>query len=281
MVGIFMTTYNFLEKTKKAYLSLKEHTCYPYEFFIIDNHSEDGTREWAEENNIKYIADNSGNNLAKALNQAVKHLLENGQIEYVCWIHNDMLFLNNWLKNLVDFSKKHSQCGKIHPANWFYIQSELRSIWKEPSQIDGTEFDYVDLKNFYDSEGEEAEKFMDINHYNYGTGNDCPWIIPRKVFEDGLWFDEEYQGIANYEDWDFNNHLLENNYEVVIYYGSLIWHPLKGTRSTLPSEQQERFNRLNEERYKKKWPQYWGKNLWLVGRGKGNFYLKRIYDPLT
>lgn len=280
MVGIFMTTYNFLEKTKKAYKSLIEHTEYPFDLFLIDNHSTDGTDKWAKENNIKYITDESGNNLAKALNQAIKVFMGNKEIEYISWVHNDMLFFNKWLQNLVDFAKKHPQAGKIHPTNWFYIESEFKSIWKEPSEIDGKEFDDVTLEDFYKKRKDEINKFMDINYYNYETGNDCPWIIPRKIFEKGLWFDEEYQGIANYDDWDFNNLLLENNYEVLIYHGSVIWHPLKGTRSKLPSEQQERLNKLNEQRYQKKWQKYWGKNLWLVGRGKSNYYLKRIHDPL-
>ncbi len=282
MVGIFMTTFNFLEKTKKAYKSLTEHTKYPFKFLIIDNHSTDGTDRFAKENNIRYVTDESGNNLAKALNQAIRLFLEDKEIEYLCWVHNDMLFFDNWLLNLVNFSKKHPNAGKIHPTNWFYIESEYKSIWKEPSEIDGKEFDEVSLEQFYKEKADEIAKFMEINYYNYEQGNDCPWIIPRWVFErENIWFDEEYQGIANYEDWDFNNQLLVKGFEVLIYQGSIIWHPLKGTRSRLPSERQERLNKLNEERYKNKWPQFWGKNLWLVGRGKTNFYLKRIYDPLN
>ncbi|MBN1899627.1 MAG: glycosyltransferase family 2 protein [Spirochaetes bacterium] len=282
MVGIFMTTYNWVEKTKKAFQSLIEHTRYPFKFLIIDNHSTDGTDQFARENNIRYEQDTSGNNLARALNQAIRYFVDDREIEYVCWIHNDMLFFDNWLKNLVDFAKRRPKAGKIHPTNWFYIEAEYKSVWKDPAQIDGAEFEGIDLDKFYNARSSETARFMDINFYNFEQGNECPWIIPKSVFQkENIWFDEDYQGIANYEDWDFNNQLLTHGFDVLIYQGSLIWHPLKGTRAKLPSRQQEEHNRMNEERYKKKWSGFWGKNLWLVGRGKANYYLKRIYDPLS
>lgn len=75
-VAIFTLTHDRLEYTKRTLDSLKEFANYPYDHFIIDNKSIDGTVEWLEKNRDKYrikrlIKNEQNVGISKGSNQAL------------------------------------------------------------------------------------------------------------------------------------------------------------------------------------------------------------------
>lgn len=75
-IAIFTLTMNRLEYTKKTLESLKKFALYPYDHFIVDNGSTDGTVEWLKANqkefNIKELILNPENvGISKGSNQAL------------------------------------------------------------------------------------------------------------------------------------------------------------------------------------------------------------------
>ncbi|MBS4012375.1 MAG: glycosyltransferase, partial [Bacteroidetes bacterium] len=101
-VNICMVTYNRIEFTKQSIESVIKYPSYPYTLTVIDNNSEDGTKEYLEElkengiiKNLILLEENVG--VAKASNLAWS--LE-PEAEYYLKLDNDIVFEKvDWLKD--------------------------------------------------------------------------------------------------------------------------------------------------------------------------------------
>jgi len=109
-ISIIVSTYNrskSLEKVIKNILSLKYDGSFNYEIIIVDNNSKDNTKEIVESyflksNRLRYIfepkqgvsnARNAGINSAKG--------------EILAFTDDDVIINEDWLQNIVNFSKNH------------------------------------------------------------------------------------------------------------------------------------------------------------------------------
>ncbi|GAX91983.1 glycosyltransferase family 2 protein [Effusibacillus lacus] len=203
MVGIMLTTYNQLEDTKRSLQSLRENTTIPYKLVIVDNASTDGTVDFLRDQGYQIIENQHPVCLSVALNQGLRHLLADPDNRYIGWVHNDMLFYPKWMERILDLFAQETAFGKIAP---------------------------VSLHLFGPDDPKFAEEFMLKHHAVCYPGNACPWVMPREVVEKVGYFDERFIQCGGYEDWDYNNRILEEGYQVVITMGSTVWHPAMGTR---------------------------------------------------
>lgn len=226
MVGMILTTFNMLEKTRECIISLRLATSCSYTLVAVDNASTDGTCEFLEENGVEVIRNSSPVHLTVALNQGLSRHLQHPDINYLSWIHNDMRFYKGWLDNLIKELDADPRIGKLAPYN----------ILKEGR----TDEDF-------------AQEFMASHQGQIIPGNECPWIMPKHVVEKVGLFDEGYVACGGYEDWDYNNRVLDAGYLVAITLGSVVWHETMGTRKHIPQEPEAR---ANGERYFKKWGQW-------------------------
>lgn len=109
-VAIFMITYDRLNYTKLAIESLYKMASYPFDLFIVDNGSTDGTIEYLEglrkEGKIKEMILNSENcGISKASNQAVDVIMK-GDYQIVGKYDNDCISMTSgWLSKIVDIWK--------------------------------------------------------------------------------------------------------------------------------------------------------------------------------
>lgn len=227
MVGIILTTFNMLQKTKECVATLRQATSYPYALTAVDNASTDGTCEFLAENGIEVIRNPSRVHLSVALNQGLLRHLARPEVKHLCWVHNDMRFYREWLENLVREIGFDPRIGKLAPYN---ILKEGRT--DEPFALE----------------------FMAAHRDQAFPGNECPWIMPRHVAERVGLFDEGYVACGGYEDWDYNNRVLDAGYLVAITLGSVVWHETMGTRRYIA---QEAAAHANAWKYFSKWGQ-WG-----------------------
>lgn len=223
MVGLMLTTYNQLEDTITTLSSLEQTTEIPYKLVIVDNASTDGTISYLREKGYHIIENKQPVCLTVALNQGVRYLLSDTGIQYIGWIHNDMTFYSKWLSRLVNYLTRNPRIGKLAP---------------------------VSLHLFGPNEANFAEDFMLQNQGGFYPGNTCPWIMPREVIEKVGLFDERFIQCGGYEDWDYNNRILQAGYEVIITQGSVVWHPAMGTRKNHDETDSAQFN---SELYYQKW----------------------------
>lgn len=221
-VGIFMTTYNMLSMTQRAVKSLRESMGgYPYHFLIQDHRSTDGTEKWCKEEGINYQTDSHQNSLAAALNQAV-HFFVDGKfpdVEFISFVHNDMTFYPGWAEAVVEFSKETGIQGKISSEN-------------------------PRILGFKEGESEKiCAKMREFPRWSFRPGNECPSTFNVEIFtKSGIFFDENFQGIGGYEDWDFNRVLIQHGYKVGILSNSLVWHDSMGTRKHLDQLKEGQYN---------------------------------------
>ena len=106
-VAVFTLTMNRLEYTQRAIQQAKKLAGYPFTWFVIDQNSQDGTKEWLKEQkwaNVVYNESNVG--IAKAWNQAVDFIKQTGKYDIIIKLDNDAeLMTENWLKAMVDIFK--------------------------------------------------------------------------------------------------------------------------------------------------------------------------------
>lgn len=104
----FMTkTYGRLDYTKQMYSSLESSTEYPFDWFVFDQGSEDGTVEWLKKLNpkfVKYSPENVG--ISKADNTLLDEIAK-GDYQIVVHVDNDCQFMTGyWLESFVDLWKR-------------------------------------------------------------------------------------------------------------------------------------------------------------------------------
>jgi GT2 family glycosyltransferase len=103
-VAVFSLTYDRLAYTKKSFESLKRTVGYPFEHFVVDNGSTDGTVEWLKEHFDKdhLILNPKNVGIGKASNQAIE-LIKKGNFNCVVKWDNDCIGMTNgWLNKMVD-----------------------------------------------------------------------------------------------------------------------------------------------------------------------------------
>lgn len=222
--GIVLTTYNFLELTRRCLSSFKRATATPYLLVVVDANSRDGTPEYLELQGVPVIRNSEEVSLSTALNQGMRFLLSFPGVSHIGWIHNDMLFFRGWLEALLGVLDSHPEVGKLAPYN----------LSGDPGQ-------YTD---------ESVAAFTAAHAGRLHGGNGCPWIMPRHVVEEVGFFDEGYLRCGGYEDWDYNNRVLDRGYQVAITWASAVWHQGMGTRRHVD---QRGADRHNAAYYERKW----------------------------
>ena len=72
-VAVYTLTWNRLAYTRHCLLTLREKAGYPYDHFIVDNGSGDGTAAWLHQNGVHRVICNAENlGLSRASNQALE-----------------------------------------------------------------------------------------------------------------------------------------------------------------------------------------------------------------
>jgi GT2 family glycosyltransferase len=201
-VGIFLTTFNLLEGTKKTLASLIQNTA-NYDLIVVDNNSTDGTQQWIKDQGIHIIEFKQQTDLTVALNAGIKYFLEKeiDDLYYdVCWIHNDMIFYPGWLDALQEYFEKHSECGKVAPHNM-----------RDPLQPER-------------------------------PGNELPCLLRGTTLKQIGLYDERFIGIGGREDWDMNNRMVESNWTVMITPESKVYHEGMATRKLINTDPEAGYN---------------------------------------
>lgn len=230
MIGVFLTTFNFLDQTRRCLESFHRATAdCPHKLVVVDNCSTDGTLEYLCGQGYEVIANDRPVSLARAMNQGMERFLDDPDVQAVCWIENDMIFYPGWLSRLVSVLDAHPEIGKL--ASW---------------NVSGRLFS-----------DEEIERFVAAEAGYLRIGNGVPWLLPKPVIREVGPHDEEYLAGGEYEDWDYNNRLLAHGLPPMVTRRSVVWHQGAATR---PEVHPPRWEDHNRRRYEEKWGHVsWGR----------------------
>ena len=178
-VSVVITTKNRLSLLKRAVESVYGQTYNNLELIVVDDASEDGTLQWAEKQNFKYIyiekEDSHGGNYARNLG------IKNTTGEYVAFLDDDDYWESDKLKKQVDLLIE-KKCGMVYCGRRVeYIDSH------------GTNLDTVWLPNI-NNQGDVHRRIL----YEIMCSTSTILVKRSLLFEIGL-FDENLRFWQEYE----------------------------------------------------------------------------------
>lgn len=106
---VLFTSYNRKSKTIKCIDSLVENNGYDIHFIILDDNSNDGTREALKKYDNVTVLEGDGNSFySGGMRQAISYAKKQDLLkyEYVMMINDDVLFYSNIIEKLVELSRE-------------------------------------------------------------------------------------------------------------------------------------------------------------------------------
>lgn len=244
-VSIILVTYNNLDFTKACLDSMEKFNNYiNCEIIVVDNLSQDGTREYLVEyerkhSNFKAILHDCNSGFAAGNNIGINESTG----EYVILLNNDTVVTPNWIENLIKSFKLDNNIGMIGPRT-NNIGNESR------------------LKIHYTNTEQMLEKSYDIYYENVHNKYHIPILaffcvaIKREIIEKIGLLDEAY-GIGMFEDDDYCMRVKEQGYKLICADDVFIHHHLGASFDKNPEWKEQLFKK-NKAIYESRWGKWEG-----------------------
>ncbi len=201
LCSILCLVWNMLPYTQQCFESLFLYTRYPFEFIVVDNGSTDNvTGQYLRDlepdtpylRRYKVITNSENMGTTKGGNQ----LLREAVGDYLAIISNDMIFVENWLEDIIEYMEQNPDVSSVSPA------------W-----LSG------DLETFPERAQNHKER-CGIAEPGYMGGM---FVMTRECFNKVGYFDEQFQK-AGWEDRDYEMRLAQNGCKSVILHKVVLYH---------------------------------------------------------
>jgi len=116
---IIMPVWNEPDVTKECVESIIKHTHYPYRLVIIDNASDEPTRDYlaglkdSKDINLELIRNEENLGFVKAVNQGIKF----SDASYICIMNNDTIATDGWLDTMISAAENNKDVGLVNPTS--------------------------------------------------------------------------------------------------------------------------------------------------------------------
>lgn len=235
-VSIILLNYNGFEDTIECFNSLQNISYLNHNIIIVDNDSPDKSMDKINEyminnhldfiyykdikssqNNVenKYITliqSGSNGGYGHGNNVGIKYALKNDS-EYIMLLNNDTIVEKDFLEPLVEELMKDKNIGII--SSQIFYENRRDIFWENGgnfNQLTGK----VSHVNF------NEKNIGQINNENCTFLSGCLWLIPKKVFFDVGFINEEY--FMYVEDLEYCHRTIKNNYKLKVSSKSRIYH---------------------------------------------------------
>jgi GT2 family glycosyltransferase len=202
---IIILVWNQLNFTKQCIDSVLNKTKFPFNLIIVDNGSEEPTRQYLEKLSqkeripINLLRNERNLGFVKAANQGIKQ----SQSEYICLLNNDTVVTTNWLTEMVKVAQGSEVIG--------IVNANSNTLGCKSKREESPEAIAQRLKSY---SGEYSE-------LAWATGF-CMLIKRHLIKKIGL-FDERY-GMGNFEDADFCKKAQQVGYLCVCAKAAYVYH---------------------------------------------------------
>jgi len=154
-VSIIILNWNGLKDTIECLESLKKITYPNYEVIVVDNASKGNDANILKEkykNYIKLIRNKENLGFSEGNNVAIRKVIEEKESEFILTLNNDTKVEPNFLNELVECAKRHSNAGSIQPKMIFswnpqFIDSAGHLYSKNSSGFNRGAYEPVDKYN--------------------------------------------------------------------------------------------------------------------------------------
>jgi len=241
---VIILTWDNLEITKKCIESFLENTKIPTRLIVIDNNSNDGTKEY-----ISFLKSSSIHKVEVVLNTENKGFvggmnqgLELSTAPYVCLANNDLIFTKNWLSEVISVFEKDRAIGVLNPNS---------------NNLDSKPAKGVSL----------ADYSLHLMRSKKGVFVEMPFcigfcmVIKRDVINIVGGLSEEFQPLF-FEDTDYSLKAKDAGFLIGMASASYVWHTEHASVDKLGSQKKVYFQRSKKAFLKK-----WGKTLrvaWVI-----------------
>ena len=236
-VSIILLNYNGYEDTIACFESLQKITYPNYNVIIVDNDSPDKSMDnmidYMREKNVDHgyfesptFAMNTSGKIPKVTliqsgfnggyghgnNIGVKYALNNGA-DYVLLLNNDTIVDPDFLEPLVQMCEEDKTIGIASGKIYFYDRPD--TIW-----FNGGRFSPCTAKVEHYNFNEKDTGQIPEKQITFISG--CMWLIPKKVFDDVGFINEDY--FMYVEDLEFCQRVIASGYGLKIMPNSHIFH---------------------------------------------------------
>jgi len=227
LVYIIVLNYNTADETIACLKSIKEIAYQNYRVVVIDNASTDNsenkiTHYLKDFPTYSYIQTGYNGGYGYGNNIGIKYALGAGA-EYLLILNNDTVVTTDFLEPMIDVAKNDKTIGIV--SGKIYQFDDPNRIW------------------FYGGSFNQCRGRVEHYHFNaLDVGQSisqtvtfisgCMWLIPRDVFLEVGYIDEEY--FMYVEDVEFSQRLIDAGYRLEVASKSIIYHKI--SKSTLTQD---------------------------------------------
>lgn len=210
-VAIFTLTMDRLEYTKQMYKTMSEKAGYPFDWFVVDNGSKDGTIDWLYNNSVfckiednKWVkpinekslkdqirmacmANKENVGISKASNQALDMVdTLDDNYDLIIKVDNDCEFMtDDWLKTIVDLYERQQQ---------MVVAPRVEGLRDSPGGVPRERYFYV------------GKHFLGMAPH---LGGICV-VAPSKIYKNFKWEEDDF--LHGDQDYIFSQHVVSERH---------------------------------------------------------------------
>ncbi|MCB4792831.1 MAG: glycosyltransferase family 2 protein [Elusimicrobia bacterium] len=211
-VSIIMLTFNQCKLTQKCVESIKKYTGSEYELIVVDNGSEDDTKEYLEQlqssdPGVKVIINKTNIGFARGNNQGIQI----AKSAYILLLNNDVILTDNWLERLLMCAQSDPCIGVVGPCTNNAVGQQVVAYDGSANNLEIQKYAHLEsMKN--------AGAWFSV-HRIIGF---C-MLIKKEVIEKVGMLDERF-GPGGYEDYDFCLRVKQARYKIMVANDVFIYH---------------------------------------------------------
>lgn len=220
-VDIIVCVHNALEDVKRCLNSIVEHTNKQYELIIVDDGSDDPTREFLEKwSNGRNSAKLMRNEKAQGYTLAANIGMRASIAEFLVLLNSDTIVCEEWLDRLCQAMDRNEKIGVVGPL------SNTASWQSIPELSDGSDWAMNPLPKgvTVDKMAELVSKYSACIHPEVPLLNGFCLMIRKKALEQIGFFDEVNFGQGYGEEDDFNLRAEKKGWRKVVADDVYIYH---------------------------------------------------------
>jgi len=242
IISIIIVTYNSLSDIGRCLSSIQAGTNLPYEVFIIDNNSTDGTKDCLRDlKGVHVIINDENIGFSKACNQGIQR----ASGEYIVLLNPDTAVTTDWAWRMLLHFK--NGVGAVGPVSNYVAGLQKHELYRK-SNLEKADINEI-AKNFYAwNKNHSVETKLLIGF--------C-MMIKRSVMDDiGLLDEDFFLGI---EDLEYSWRLGQKGYKLAVATDVFIFHQGQKSFSTVLPEKNCRITQECQDKLYEKLEAYYGK----------------------
>ncbi|MCL4386751.1 MAG: glycosyltransferase family 2 protein [Actinobacteria bacterium] len=216
-VILVIINYNGMNFITECLDSVYSQSYKEFQVIVVDNNSKDESVNFIQKNypECEILINRQNKGYGNAINKAIKYSLKKYKnINYFGILNNDLHLDENWLKNLINYGEKKTDCGILAGKMFMYH-------WPKYVNSTGIIVNYIGIgwdRDFYELDEKSHMESGEVLSVSGGA-----MLIKKSVFDSIGLFENNY--FMYYEDvdfcfrtWKFSDYTVEYVKDALVYH---------------------------------------------------------------